>query len=368
MPTIDISAKIPHLITTPLADKLTGQFGTTLTDEAIERVKSTISERGLLDYSSEWAPFNYLYFGTNFIKSYLAAKSIDFGKLSGPITIIDLGCGAGASIAGLLTSLDSPPPAVEKVICVDRSPDQLELLRSCVVPWATLENKFKNFEVVESDIFAFIDSAPIRNVVLLISYVCSELTEEHNNLLRERIRSKFNQDSTKLIIIESKGDHHGITIEGFSGDKHTIHYDNVFVDHNEVANIKLSAKPKFHEHYANSIAQTYIHAWQTHDTEIIGQIFSRNAEYRILGKRTLRGVGEIQEYWRKNAREQRDVKFEVTCTWPDPHGVTISWTASFDRIDRGERRRLTGIMRISVDSGQIMDLTESYQQDITKIS
>ncbi|CAG0985738.1 limonene-1,2-epoxide hydrolase [Phycisphaerales bacterium] len=114
-----------------------------------------------------------------------------------------------------------------------------------------------------------------------------------------------------------------------------------------------------------SILDAYFRTWVSHDLEGLAAIFHSDAEYVIVGRRTLVGLGEILAYWRRNAKVQRDVEWELLWTRSAGPLVTAVWGARFFRTDLNLWITLRGLLVLETEGGRIRRLVESYRRILT---
>jgi hypothetical protein len=133
-PNCSSSAELPrHLpwhLASALRDVLIRAPAELLNPNIVSELRSIIRARQIPNYERHWAAFAYLYYHENFQKAYLAAHYFLSRSFDRVLRIIDLGCGGGASTAGVICALQAigpHPPLIEKTIGVDTSPSQLEL-------------------------------------------------------------------------------------------------------------------------------------------------------------------------------------------------------------------------------------------------
>lgn len=94
----------------------------------------------------------------------------------------------------------------------------------------------------------------------------------------------------------------------------------------------------------------YGRAWKTHDTEIIGSLFTERAIYHIRPfEEPLRGRAAIMEYWAGIAETQTNVKFSYEILgYAFAYGIA-HWSAEFIRIPAGKRIQLDGVLTAMLD-------------------
>lgn len=109
----------------------------------------------------------------------------------------------------------------------------------------------------------------------------------------------------------------------------------------------------------------YKYAWENHDLEIIKRIFADNAIYHEKKSDSpIKGIRGIQEYWKYNARRQRNVHFHVSkINWASSHAEAL-WGCRFDRKDLNCKLELDGFMSINIKNYKIIKFTEVFKKTI----
>lgn len=132
----------PNLIPSQLASSIRSvlgeavQFGR-LTPQLVEESAKIIREtRGSgWDWTVHWAAHTYISYVQNFIKAYQTARIWAKNKeKSRTLTVLDLGCGAGASTAGTVLALQEKFNTII-VHGVDTSPDMIGVYRNTFEDW-----------------------------------------------------------------------------------------------------------------------------------------------------------------------------------------------------------------------------------------
>ena len=111
------------------------------------------------------------------------------------------------------------------------------------------------------------------------------------------------------------------------------------------------------------ILQRYFECWQKRDVGAVIKLFTEEATYEIVGKRRLRGYGELERYWQKVANSQDDLSWEVSEALQMENEILATWQAEFLRKDSRRRLRLDGIMWMTLENGKICKFRESYRRD-----
>jgi len=110
----------------------------------------------------------------------------------------------------------------------------------------------------------------------------------------------------------------------------------------------------------------YKKAWENHDENLLKLIFHPNAlYYEKPFHDPLRGIEEILEYWRYNAKVQRNVKFNVLREIQNKNQIIAEWLCEFDRIDSRKHLVLQGVLWADLKKSKIECLTEYFLQKIS---
>src|SRR5215467_7283442 len=105
----------------------------------VDDLKKRIRNNAKPDYRRDWAAFSYLYFVANFVKTYSATQHLLTPSVPPrKYRILDLGCGAGASSAAVLTALSewlTRNDCFVELTGVDNSSEQLSMNNAVLSPW-----------------------------------------------------------------------------------------------------------------------------------------------------------------------------------------------------------------------------------------
>jgi hypothetical protein len=95
---------------------------------------------------------------------------------------------------------------------------------------------------------------------------------------------------------------------------------------------------------------SYSRAWKTHDSALIGELFTERAVYHIRPfEEPLRGRPAIVDYWMGIAETQTDVRFHYEILgYTSAYGVA-HWAAEFTRTGTGKRVQLDGVLTAMLD-------------------
>jgi len=96
---------------------------------------------------------------------------------------------------------------------------------------------------------------------------------------------------------------------------------------------------------ASDRLETFGHAWQTFDGDLIVSMFTDDAEYHAdpFGPPMV-GHNAIRAYWLDGALTTEDVEFDVERHWVSGDTVLAAWHASFVEKATAARVRLVGFM------------------------
>ena len=98
---------------------------------------------------------------------------------------------------------------------------------------------------------------------------------------------------------------------------------------------------------------------------MVRELWTTEAEYVIVGKRTLVGRDEIVAYWEDNAREQQNVRWSIDRQLVARNSIVATWRADFDRRDRRQHYWLAGLLWIETTPDErIARLAESFTKRI----
>lgn len=146
-----------------------------LTD--VDEMRAIIGRNAVPDYASSAEAFTYLYFGANFAKSYRAVTTIlRERRFAEPLRILDLGCGAGASLGGAIAACKDADVPVERAVGLDQSPAQLRLFNDSVGLWLNREYPHIYTRQICADVWS-IGQLPGEWDLIVASYLLCELND-----------------------------------------------------------------------------------------------------------------------------------------------------------------------------------------------
>jgi hypothetical protein len=371
--TVQLLNFLPASVQESLSRNLRAVGPRLLSDATVRELKMAIRANSVPAYDRDWAPFAYLYYGANAAKAYLAGRHINWSAFPATIEIVDLGCGGGSSIVGLLAALKVErahgAPDVSRVVVVDKCNSQLELFRDVAEPW--IKTAFPHAQIVrlQQDALDFVNGRLAKEDLVLASYLMSELDAEQAVQFRLGLRVHARSNPLAAFIIESDLRGRGLSVEHLDGTQNVLPYDNIEMELGCLQELGLKEPPKFSQWSISSrLLMDYFDAWRTHSCEIIERIFAEDAVYEILGNTTLSGRTAIIEYWNRNSAKQRFVRCWIVRSARSADTIAAEWRAEFDQTTVNEHRSLHGFLWLHVIDGQIERLTELYDQRITEVS
>jgi hypothetical protein len=222
-------------------------------------------------------------------------------------------------------------------------------------------------EVRHQDVIEFLREPLARDDnLVLASYLLSELRPERRRMLRRALREAYGHAPCTIAIVESDQSCRRITVENLHDPPELLSYEGMALDLSFLDRLRLGEKPKFSESEFRRLLSAYFAAWRAHDSGLIADIFSSDAIYEIHGRSTLEGLGEISKYWSRNAAVQSDVEYEIIWAVEAGDGIIAEWRAAFEESYQqgySEHRSLRGMLRLYIEHGKIVRLTEVYVDD-----
>ena len=109
----------------------------------------------------------------------------------------------------------------------------------------------------------------------------------------------------------------------------------------------------------------YFIAWRTYDFKLLRNIFVPTAQYVIRNKRrTLTGIDEIEKYWMRNKRRQKDIVLRWKMIDSQTNRDEVEFYACFEDTEMQQDFKIKVCGRIVFkynDKGRIVKLSESYR-------
>lgn len=359
---IEISGELPDSLDAAMAAFLAPYVGGSLTEAAVLSLRASIRARDIPQYDHAWAPFNYLYFSSNFLKANLAARVASKHLPSRQLRLLDLGCGGGASTAGFISGLSDAGHFVSHVTAIDCNRSQVEVFRSVAWPWLSLHNQNIEIELIESNFVTYACDHGNEYDVVLLSYSLCELQKEDQEIVRAALLDSLSRRKNLSIVIESDPRGYGMGLEFVGRIAEIVPYDSVIFECPHIAGLGLEALPKFSRSLPSNIFGEYVQCWKNHDVRLLELLFHDECRYQINDDRTLIGIGAIRDYWTHNSIRQQNVNVRYSVLLETVSCVIVEWVAEFDRIDTRDHRHLMGMMVIELSNGKIVHLREVYVQ------
>lgn len=360
---------LPERLEHALEEALRADLETTLSACSISDVEKRVRSGESLDYDSDAAPFAYLYFAANYIKGYLVAESC-LDLADHPLRILDVGCGSGASTAGVVSALAAKGHSIEQVVGVDHSSTQLEWFEHVFATWMNCECPTTEVVLDQDDARNAIEEV-VHEVgsydLLILSYILCELPPNEQKAILELL----DLAETEFLAIDNSQDGHPI-FRTRRSDWKPLDLRGVHASLRFPPRLGLAPSPKYSSPHALSprtesrvsALDRYMQLWREHDVDGLKSFFAPDAEYRIIGKRTFVGLPQIEAYWRENSREQCNVKCAIIVRDEWDSGAVAQWSATFLRVDKQARYYLAGMLWLSKNAGLVTRLVECFEKKI----
>lgn len=171
-----------------------------LQPDRLRSVKERAGRHVPLDYEHDIATFAYLYYGANFAKAYFASRSV-LGK-SRALRILDLGVGAGASLAGVVTRLAESGGTPSEVFVVDKSAEHLDWYRRTTGAWLGGAYPQCRQVSIQDDALAVLRREDLDWDVIVASYIFCELDAPKRDQLLQVLCTT--RGGRELIVIDAQ--------------------------------------------------------------------------------------------------------------------------------------------------------------------
>lgn len=127
----------------------------------------------------------------------------------------------------------------------------------------------------------------------------------------------------------------------------------------------MAAISRTHNNYIR--VEKYFVAWETYDFDLLRSIFAPTAKYVIRNKkRTYNGIEEIEQYWKRNKKRQRNIKLYWRVIQSYANADEVEFSASFNDIEEQKKVRVFGRIIFTYNSlKQIVRLSEAYRLNST---
>jgi SAM-dependent methyltransferase len=332
-----------------------------------------------IDYDRYAPAFTFSYFLENYWKagSVFEARHPAFSH-----TVIDIGCGSGATSLGYLTSLDNAVPvgAIWSVslLLIDHSEVQLQLAKQLIEAVKDDLNRlnisveercadFQGLEIpagtVDCLLLGHVLNENQSDLCLFLEKACAASAGGGQIYVIERI-----DDSVWGKIVAGVNKFAMPYVVGTTGVRTRDlekHRSRRLAEKEHLYTKYLLADVPQNKSHAK-LLRRYFEAWERQDPSLLPQIFTKNAEYHDKPfKRPRKGLGEIKEYWLKQVCRQTDVSTKVLSTAYTRDGVFVEWKANFSLGGRRVEVRGAMILLIEADTGLVHTLREYFRSQET---
>lgn len=196
------SIKLPQHLEARLDSLLTMELHHELTAESVQHVQRAIRTGRLLDYDLHGVAFAYLYFALNFAKSYTYTREGVYLHRSEGIRVLDVGCGAGASAAGVIAALDDMGQVqVSRVVGIDSSIVQLGLFDRLFRSWMSDGRPTTTVKAYSGSAVQFLMDAGPHDIVVM-SYLLSELDQDEQARVWQSLLANKALRGAELLVID----------------------------------------------------------------------------------------------------------------------------------------------------------------------
>ncbi len=298
-----------------------------------------IKNRQPPDYDRFADEFLYQYFPANFIKVRAEIRT-GISLLGNNLSVLDLGCGSGASTAAIVQAAREIGVNISGIVAIDKSPAQIEVFRDTTEKWIKMVFPNVSVDLVQGDVLdRLADIEPSGFDVKLSSFLTTEISQRES----DRISSFVGSGGLVLDVSSPEGcsKNYGEVVANYEFEKAPIHRAAV----REV-------------HPATLVK--YFETWRKHDFSQLQALFTPSVVYEISSSKCLRGFGELSSYWEENSREQRDVCWEILSCYMSNNTTQAEWRSVFERIDKSCTYVVLGRLEFTEDAGLISTFRESY--------
>ena len=341
----------------------------------VEYLRSSYSSSDYteIDYDRFAEAFAYAYFLKNFWKA-----SGTFLDERPPLarTVIDAGCGSGATILAYLSFLDHSLDQAKwqiKIVLMDRSKVQLRLARqmfedACV--------EFNNLEVVTE--FRHLDLRQWQPEdgsadSILFGHVLTENRKEIGSFLEKALCAV--RESGRIYVIERTDDSVWPLVETYAPqlalppcyglaeiDTKSIKLPRL-VDTERKAYVKTRflALHVPERKILVELLRLYFDAWRSQSVPMLDDLFAPFAEYHDKPHMPPHcGIERIRQYWREHVLSQMGTELKLLRVAYNGTEAFTEWNASFVQWNR--KVRLTGalILKVDPDIRRVVALHEYY--------
>ncbi len=321
------------------------------------------------DYAVEAEAFAATYQMVNYWK---VLKSLRVARVNAPRTIVDVGCGSGASASAAVSYALATDSSLSSicVYLVDQSEEQLELAVACLhhvqraVPGVEIEVRPIQMTVPSPGL-----SAQVSDGADLV--VCAHVLTESDSA-RAVVAAAYELVSPAgaLLTVERREDPVWEDIEAWcrpklvdqpSGGANTPILEHIVLGTRSwrtrwIVVRAAAASPSI------QLLQKYFAAWESRDVDALPDIFAPEAIYREKPHvPALVGLHAIERYWREVVGEQRDMTFRFRRVAQIANGAIVEWESHF--VDASASNHLAGMMTIELNSerDRIVELREYFR-------
>ena len=346
-----------------------------LTDDIVAELREQIHKgSGTIDYARFGPAFAYRYTLANFANARRAIHPVvkRLSNLQG-IRVLDLGCGAGASSAAILSVLSDCQMFSAKLDAVDHSGYQLALCANLLFDGEPIVESSVRIALHLDDALQFLRRRRSANWdLVVVSYLLCELAPQQ----ADNIRSELRDGAENVVIIDfDRNEQKSFVQIGVDNARQYLTPD-ASCDATPLKALGLKTCPSgavwFDAHPSSTLTGfrpelpdvllRYFDIWERHDIDGVLALFATDAEYLIVGRSILSGAAEVASYWENNARQQRSVQWRVLKWHQLKDLIVAEWTCTFDRIDKELCYSLHGILWMETKGNCIRRFVECYHR------
>src|SRR5258706_1409340 len=363
VPETNMYLKVAHTI----SDLLSG-----LSSKSSIEIKNLFKSTSRLDLNLDYDKFSDSFTKEYWLRNYWKAVyffeyeshpiTIDLGRQS-VIEILVLGAGSAAYTIACMVWLSKTSKTKRKIsiTLADRSQKQLELARRLI-------NRVKN-EIGNVNFDINYKKVDIKNWSLtansvdlvLMSHFLTENPEELGSLL-ENVKLAV-REKAQVIIIERQKDKiwqktrsvfMDMGIPVFDMKIYKDNLINLFSLEDDKSDL-LTMTPHYvlarlpEDKYQIEIIAKYFQAWRGQSTELLTEIFQKNAKYyeKPMVDNPFKGLGSIKEYWEDNPLSQRKIQVKPKRLGYESGYIMSEFGADFDTPK--QHIDIQGVMVFDID-------------------
>lgn len=118
---------------------------------------------------------------------------------------------------------------------------------------------------------------------------------------------------------------------------------------------------KLTEQQVKNWLENYGKAWETSDVKILELLFSKNAlYYETPFQKPLRGIKEIQEYWKAEGCVWADVKFTTKRFWFFNSFFFAEWICRLKRASTKTDVKMSGVFLCEAKNDKVKNFKEFW--------